>query len=165
MFILNSRVQWLLFCLAVIVSVVSIYFEFGMNLLPCPLCIMQRLAIFMISLLLLFKLLISNKKARCILSVLALFTSLLGLFFASRQVYLQHLPPGQAPACGPSLDMLIQYFPVGDVLHALFYGTGDCAKVTWTFLGGSIAFWSMLLFALFVFVFSFEGFYLAKKKK
>jgi disulfide bond formation protein DsbB len=31
----------------------------------------------------------------------------------------------------------------------IFKGSGDCTAVDWTFLGGSIANWSFLWFALF----------------
>jgi disulfide bond formation protein DsbB len=31
----------------------------------------------------------------------------------------------------------------------IFKGSGDCSKIDWTFLGGSIANWSFLCFVLF----------------
>lgn len=150
---INKRIQWGLFALALAMSLSSLYFEFVVGLLPCPLCVVQRLAIFCMTIFLLFKLLSTNKKLYCSFSILSALMATLGIFFAGRQVYLQSLPADKAPACGPSIDMLIKYFPLQDIVKALFYGTGDCAKVEWTFLGGSIAFWSLLAFIFFAYCF------------
>jgi disulfide bond formation protein DsbB len=70
-----------------------------------------------------------------------------GLFFALRQLWLQSLPAGTAPACMPGLDILIRYFPWQDVAHALLWGSGDCAESTWNFLGISMAGWSAVYFS------------------
>ena len=45
--------------------------------------------------------------------------------------------------------MLDMYAPF-DVLTRVLRGTGDCAKVDWTFLGFSIAEWALLCFSLIV---------------
>ena len=161
----DRRFQWFLFTVALSLSLASLYFEFIVGLVPCPLCIMQRLAIFSLTALLLFKLLFSNKKLRCAFAAICLLISFTGLFFASRQVYLQSLPADKVPACGPSLEMLMKYFPTQDVIHALFYGTGNCAKVDWTFLSLSMAFWSMLAFIGFVIALFGEAYQLRKMSK
>ena len=67
---------------------------------------------------------------------------------AGRQVWLQHLPPDQVPACGPSLDYMMQTLPFGEVLIKLFKGDGNCAIVDWRLLGMSMAEWSLLWFAI-----------------
>jgi disulfide bond formation protein DsbB len=41
---------------------------------------------------------------------------------------------------------MIETFPLQRVIPMLFRGSGDCTKVDWTFLGGSIANWSFLWF-------------------
>ena len=45
---------------------------------------------------------------------------------------------------------MLDAFPLSQVLPKIFKGEGDCAKVTWTFLGLSIAEWALIWFALFV---------------
>ena len=65
---------------------------------------------------------------------------------ASRQVWLQHLPEDKVPQCGPDLYFMIENFPLGRTLRTLIEGTGECAKVDWTFLGLSIAEWSLICF-------------------
>ena len=70
-----------------------------------------------------------------------------GFGVAARQVWLQHLPPDQVPACGPDLFFMVENFPLTRTLQNLFKGSGQCAEVTWRFLGLSIAEWSLLCFA------------------
>jgi len=41
-------------------------------------------------------------------------------------------------------------FPFGDLLNALFIGDGNCAEITWQFLGLSMAGWSFIWFTLFL---------------
>jgi disulfide bond formation protein DsbB len=72
-----------------------------------------------------------------------------GLGVAARQVWLQHLPPDQVPACGPDLLFMVENFPLSRMLEKLFMGSGQCAEVNWKFLGLSIAEWSLAWFAAF----------------
>ena len=65
-------------------------------------------------------------------------------------MWLQHLPPDKVPACGPDLYFMLENFPLGDVVQRLIRGTGECAVVDWTFLGLSIAEWSLAWFLLFI---------------
>ena len=89
------------------------------------------------------------QKARLV-SLLQVLVASAGLFFALRQLWLQSLPPGAAPACMPGLNILIHYFPWQDVARALLWGTGDCAETTWVLLGLSMAGWAALYFAFMV---------------
>jgi disulfide bond formation protein DsbB len=44
---------------------------------------------------------------------------------------------------------MIESFPLNRAIPMIFKGSGDCAAVDWTFLGGSIANWSFVCFTLF----------------
>lgn len=140
-----------IFLYALFLTVASLYFEFVQGLIPCPLCVMQRASVLVLVLFSFSAIWIKKTIGRWIISFCQLLTTMTGSGFALRQVYLQSLPPEHLPSCGPGLNVLIQYFPLKDVIHALFYGTGECGEVTWTFLSQSMAFWSMLSF-LFLFV-------------
>jgi len=72
-----------------------------------------------------------------------------GAAAAGRQVWLQHLPPEKVPACGPDLLFMLENFPLADTVQRLIKGTGECAAVDWTFLGLSIAEWSLGWFLAF----------------
>ena len=67
---------------------------------------------------------------------------------AARQVWLQHLPANQVPACGPGLGYMLERFPLYETLKKVLAGSGECAEVGWKFLGLSIAGWSLLWFVL-----------------
>ena len=41
---------------------------------------------------------------------------------------------------------MIETFPLQRAIPMIFKGGGDCTKVDWTFMGGSIANWSFLCF-------------------
>jgi disulfide bond formation protein DsbB len=41
---------------------------------------------------------------------------------------------------------MVENFPINRVVPMIFKGSGDCTKVDWTFLGGSIANWSFICF-------------------
>ena len=114
---------------------------------PCPLCLVQRG--FYYGILLAFGLAAlhfpgrTGKRLYCgAATVLALG----GGGVAARQVWLQHLPADQVPACGPDLFFMMENFPLGRLLEKLFMGSGQCAEVTWRFLGLSIAEWSLACF-------------------
>jgi disulfide bond formation protein DsbB len=43
---------------------------------------------------------------------------------------------------------MLDSFPLADALPMIFRGAGDCSIIDWTFLGLTIANWSLLAFAL-----------------
>lgn len=127
------------------------YLEHGQGLEPCPLCIFQRMGFLVIGAIALVAALHDPETmGRRLYAVLASVAAVAGGVFASRQVWLQHLPPEKVPACGPGLEYWMQTLPLSETIRKVFRGTGDCAEVDWTLLGLSIAEWSLLAFiALF----------------
>lgn len=109
---------------------------------PCPLCIFQRMAILALGVgFLLAAALPPRRWAGVLGSALVLLPALTAGGIAARHVYIQSLPPGQVPACGATLDYMWEVFPVMEVLRKVFTGSGECAKVDWTFLGLSMPGW------------------------
>ncbi|MDN0082887.1 disulfide bond formation protein B [Crenobacter sp. SG2305] len=125
----------------------ALYAQYQMGLEPCPMCIMQRVAVIVVGLLALIAALVNPRdwgiKFSALLVTLAALT---GGGVAARQVWLQHLPADQVPACGPGLDYMLETMPMADVLAKVFHGSGECARVDWTFLGQSMPFWSGVFF-------------------
>jgi disulfide bond formation protein DsbB len=129
------------------------YFQYAKGIQPCPLCIMQRVAFYALVFLCLALFLFKLKKIRQkILELSLVLFSLFGIGIASRQIYLQHLPPGQAPPCAPSLDFMLENFPLHQTLEALFYGSGDCAQIHWRFWGLAMSEWSLIFLIGFLVV-------------
>lgn len=135
------------FLLCLLAMLGAMYFQYAEGLNPCPLCIMQRIAFSAAGIIYLVAFLQnpSSRKSYVIYGILLLVCTLFGLGVAGRQWYLQSLPAGEAPACGPGLDYMLKALPLWDVLKTVLKGTGDCAMVHWRFLTLSIAGWSGLL--------------------
>lgn len=139
-------IQLSLFILSFFVLLASLYFQFVGQMEPCPLCLMQRYCVGIALLLAVIGWANRFQHRVKLIGILQLLVGLSGVYFASRQLWLQSLPPDQMPACLPGLDVLIRYFPLKDVLHALFWGTADCGETSWTWLGFSMPAWSLFYF-------------------
>ena len=111
---------------------------------PCPLCLMQRLWTMLAGAIVLVGIAHNPRLVGYPLAALA--CTVVGAGFSVRQLWLQHLPADQVPACTPDMAYMIDAFPLAEILHAMTYGTGNCAKVTWTLLGLSIAGWALIGF-------------------
>lgn len=118
------------------------------HLEPCAMCILQRYAFVLVGLCGLAAALHDPrpKIARIYAASILLF-SVLGAGVAARQAWMQRFPSAEAE-CGPGLDYTLQAFPLADALPMIFKGGGDCSKVQWTFLGGSIPEWSLVWFGV-----------------
>ena len=128
----------------------ALYSQYQLGLLPCPLCIFQRVAFAALGVVFLLAGLHAPRGAggRRAWGVLALLAASVGAAIAGRHVRLQHLPADQVPACGPGLDWMMQTMPVAGVLREVFTGSGECANVDWTLLGLSMPTWSLMWFVL-----------------
>ena len=133
----------------------AFYLQYVIGLQPCPLCLMQRFCALMLAVICLVSVFQQTLERARVGTIFQMLFALFGLFFAARQLWLQHLPVGQAPACIPDFSVLIHYFPWTDVLHALLWGAGDCSEVSWKWLGFSMAAWSALYFFMIILVSGF----------
>jgi disulfide bond formation protein DsbB len=124
------------------------YLQYAKGLEPCPLCMVQRGFFYALMAIFLAGAIHAPRRAGTVVySSFALLFALGGAATASRQVWLQHLPKDKVPACGPDLFFMLENLPLSRTLEKLFYGSGECAAVDWTFLGLSIAGWSLVWFS------------------
>lgn len=123
---------------------VALYTQYVGGLNPCPLCMTQRV-FYVLTALIAVIAVIHNRGVR-IYGTLSMLTALAGGAIAARQVWLQHLPPDAVPACGPSLEYMLQTLPFGQVFVHMLKGDGNCAVVDWRLWGLSMAAWSLLCF-------------------
>ena len=121
---------------------------------PCPLCILQRVTWIALGFVFLVAAIHGPGRAGALVYGALLFIiAAVGVGIAGRHVWLQHLPRDQVPACGPDFDFMLEQFPLSETLRRVLSGTGECAETGWTFLGLSIAGWSLLwLAAMAIFV-------------
>jgi len=131
-------------CLALLAY--GLYLQHVVGLEPCPMCIVQRYALFLVAL-------CAGLGALSVTRVLQRvgFVGILGMagfggFVAARQSWLQWYPP-EVVSCGRDFYGMIETFPLQRAIPMIFKGGGDCTKIDWTFLGASIANWSFLCFS------------------
>lgn len=125
------------------------YFEYVMFLDPCPLCMVQRLATLLTGLGFLAAFIAAPARNRHWLTAALLFTlaaALFGWWAADHHVWLQGLPAEEVPACGPSFDYLLETLPLSELLGLMLQGNGNCAEISWMFLGLSMPEWLRLWF-------------------
>lgn len=136
--------------LGVAMLVYAAYAQFGQGFEPCPLCILQRLALAGV-VLVLFGAGVhgATGRARFVWAGSSVVAAGIGFALAARHVWLQHLPPDLVPACGPGLNYLVEVLPLWDALAEALHGSGECAKVDWTLLGLSMPEWNLAAFAAF----------------
>ncbi len=123
----------------------GLYLQHSVGLEPCPMCIVQRYALILVAV---FAALASARGQKGWITgwtVLALLASAFGAFTAARQSWLQWYPPEFA-MCGRDFYGMVESYPLRRAIPMIFKGSGDCAAVDWTFLGGSIANWSFVSF-------------------
>jgi protein dithiol:quinone oxidoreductase len=121
------------------------YAQAMLHLEPCPLCIFQRVGVAAVAVLFLLAALHGPRRwgAR-IYGVLLLAGALATMAVAARHLWIQHLPEGAVPACGATLSYMLEVFPVSDVIRKVLSGSGECARISWSFLGLSMPGWVLL---------------------
>ena len=126
----------------------ALYLQHSLGLEPCPMCILQRYAFIVVGVLALVAAIHGpGVFGRRIYSALLLVVAATGGGIAVRHAYLEHNPP-KVFDCGADVGYMLESFPLTEALPMIFRGTGDCTKVVWTFLGLSIAEWSLICFML-----------------
>lgn len=143
----------------VLMSIIGMSFAFfflqrHLGLMPCPLCIFQRVGLIIMGSFALISALFNPQSK--VVRLLLWLGSLAGIGWATavatRHVWLQHLPADQVPSCGPGLDYWLDTLPILQVFKEVFAGSGECASVDWTFMGLSIPEQSLILFVVLLIV-------------
>ncbi|MCP5245856.1 MAG: disulfide bond formation protein B [Burkholderiales bacterium] len=122
------------------------YLQHVENLLPCPLCVAQRLAYWVLGLTALLAF-IRNPQllARKIYGFFMTVFALIGAVVAFRQSWLIRYP--ESFECGISPEeAFLNSLPIAQWWPGMFEANGDCTDVDWEFLSLTIPDWSFLAF-------------------
>ena len=123
----------------------ALFVQYGLNEEPCPLCVLQRVAVIATGIVFLAAALHNPRDGLArIYAVLIGLAALAGIGVAARHVWIIAQPPGSVAECGASLDYMMDVLPLHEVLGKVLSGSGECAKVTWEFLGISMPAWVLL---------------------
>lgn len=148
----QQRNYFIAFCIVSLILTFSIYLQ-QKGLVPCPLCLLQRFVMGFLGIFFLIGVACTIKFCRVTTGLVCAVFSILGMLFAGRQIWLQHVPGSASSNCEASLQYMLQTFPLLDVISNVFKGSASCGEVSWQFLHLSLAEWSFLFFMLF-FLFS-----------
>ncbi|MEM7082377.1 MAG: disulfide bond formation protein B [Pseudomonadota bacterium] len=143
-----SRTQgnWLGFAVCLGMMAYALYAQYVLLLEPCNLCIFQRIAVIAMGLVFLIAALHrgAGRAVRRVYGALVGLFAAFGVAVAGRHVYIQSLPADEVPACGPSLDYLMDAFPMTEALRLVFFGSGRCAEIDWSLFGLSMPAWVLI---------------------
>lgn len=135
---------------AVILELIALWFQHGMSLNPCVLCIYERCALFGI----LGAGIIGMLAPKSFLRYLALFTWLYsafrGLQLAWEHTMIQ-LHPSPFATCDFAVSFPI-WLPLDKWLPQVFVATGDCSTRQWQFLTLEMPQWMVVIFAAYLLV-------------
>ena len=135
-----------LFLSCVLLLGYAVFLQTTQRLLPCPLCVAQRIAYWLVGLtaLLAFIHHPASPLRRWYAGLIAAF-SLAGAAVAVHQVWVIRHPTDVGCGISPE-EKFLNALPLAHWWPAMFEANGDCAKVTWRFLSLSMADWSLLCF-------------------
>lgn len=124
----------------------ALYAEHVLGFEPCPLCMFQRVGVAIVGAVFLLAALHnpSGSRGARVWGVLLLVASVFPAYVSGRHVYIQSLPFGSVPACGASLDYMLDVFPFATVVKKVLFGAGECQKIDWAFLGLSMPAWVLI---------------------
>ena len=124
----------------------ALYAQYGLGLVPCHLCVFQRVTLAALGIAFLLAALLSRPGGRGILcAVLIGLAGAATLATSGRHLWIQLQPEGSVPACGADLQFMLDLFPLTEVILKVFKAGGECAKVDWCFLGLSMPAWVFVL--------------------
>jgi disulfide bond formation protein DsbB len=124
----------------------AFYSQYGLGLVPCHLCIFQRVTVAALGIVFVLAALASRPGARgAVFAALIALTGLATIATSGRHVWIQMQPEGSIPACGADLAFMLDLFPLTEVILKVFKAGGECAKIDWSLLGLSMPAWVLVL--------------------
>jgi disulfide bond formation protein DsbB len=145
----RRQANFLLACASAAALAFAFYAQYGLELVPCHLCIFQRVTIGAMGVAFLLAALFSRPGGRGVLfAALVALTGAATVATAGRHVWIQMQPEGSVAACGADLAFMLDVFPLTEVILKVFKAGGECAKVDWSFLGLSMPAWVLIAAAL-----------------
>jgi protein dithiol:quinone oxidoreductase len=142
-----SRIFLLIFLGCACLISYALYLQLVKSLLPCPLCVVQRIAYWLTGLTALLAFFHSSRPARRIYGALMAVFAFSGAVVALRQAWLVRYP--EAFECGISPEEeFLNALPLARWWPSMFEANGDCADVSWTFASLTLPDWSAIFFIL-----------------
>ncbi len=124
------------------------YLQYIDNLLPCPLCVVQRIAYWALGLIALTAFfhhphIVGRRLYGGLMTIL----SLIGAGIALRQSWLIRYPETFTCSISPE-ETFLNALPIAQWWPGMFEANGDCADVSWDFLSLTVSDWSFVAFII-----------------
>ncbi|MWP50310.1 MULTISPECIES: disulfide bond formation protein DsbB [unclassified Gilliamella] len=148
----KSRFAWLLLFFSTFsFEITALYFQYGLGLAPCTLCIYQRCAIFGIMSASIIALIAPKYTIIRLTSIsIWLFSAYKGFTLAIFHAHLQF-----EPSLNDTCSIKVQFptwLPLDSWIPSLFNAYGSCADKIWTFLTIEMSQWMIIIFACYLIV-------------
>lgn len=140
--------NWLLALATAAAISFAFYAQYGLDLVPCHLCIFQRVTMAAMCVAFVLAALFSRPgRSGSVFAALIGAAGLATAATAGRHLWIQMQPEGAVPACGADLSFMLDVFPLTEVVLKVFKAGGECAKIDWVFLGLSMPAWVLIVAA------------------
>ncbi|WP_306521461.1 disulfide bond formation protein DsbB [Rheinheimera sp.] len=148
----KQRWPWVLLAVsAIALMLVALFFQYGMALAPCIMCVYQRFAItgiFFAGVIGLWGR--ESAPVRWLAYSSWAVSAGWGLKIAHDQVLVEEVvKSGGFSSCGLFAEFPT-WLPLDQWLPAIFNPTGVCGEIAWQFLGYSMPFWMRIIFAVYL---------------
>lgn len=138
-----------LLCLSLLGS--AYLLEYAKELHPCPLCLLQRYTLWILTFLFLAgSLWPYRNKIRLLITSLVLLFAVVGVLLSARQIWLQSLPADQIPPCTAGIERLLAFHSLPQTIQIIISSSGECGVVDYRIFGFSLAVWSFAVFILLI---------------
>lgn len=146
----TKRLAWLALAgVAIAFECVALYFQYVMGLNPCVMCIYQRTAILGIAIAGLVGAIAPQQfLVRLSAYVIWGYSAIKGLLIALEHVDIQ-INPSPFFSCDfrPNFP---HWLALDEMIPSFFQANGDCASISWQFLGWSMSQWMVVIFSSFI---------------
>ncbi|WP_240778679.1 disulfide bond formation protein DsbB [Shewanella sp. SNU WT4] len=145
----HSRRSWAILGLtALALEITALFFQYGLGLTPCVMCVYIRLAVFGIGVAALINIIYPVRTVRIVGGLLWLVSAGWGLQIATELVAIQS-DPSPFATCD-FLPNFPSFMPLHDWFPAVLMPTGMCTDSVWSMLGLSMAQWMQVCFSLYL---------------
>lgn len=145
----EKKSAWLLlFVSALLLELCALYFQYGLDLKPCIMCIYQRTAVFGVMFAALLPLIKNMLLTRLIGFATWGVSAIWGLMIAIEHVDIQTATNPFFATC-EIVPNFPAFLPLHEMLPNIFAATGDCGDINWQFLNLSMPQWMIIIFACY----------------
>lgn len=124
----------------------GLFFQYGLKLVPCNMCVLQRIAVVQLGLLFLLAAMHNprSRGARVYAALIAV-AAILEVALSARHVWMQMQPAGSLPSCGADFFTMVDMLPFTEVVTRIVNGGGECQAIVWSLFGLSMPAWLGLI--------------------